>query len=109
MIVSLSGYAIYQCDRTHLTSTKSGKGGVMVAVKDSIASYRIISGIHNVEHLLIEIKPCRNSTWLLVSYYTSIPPLQLLGKYNSILLSTEVAVSAGTNFDDVIHHIIGDF
>lgn len=72
----------------------------MVAFKDSIASFHLIGRIHDAEHLLIKIRPCKKRTWVLVTCY--MPPLQLVGQYNSFLLSTEAGVTASTHFDYII-------
>lgn len=48
--ISSGNYTIYRCDRSPLTSSKSIKGGILVAIKDNIASSRLISSVNHIEH-----------------------------------------------------------
>ncbi|XP_046684917.1 uncharacterized protein LOC124370675 [Homalodisca vitripennis] len=98
-------FSIYRCDRSPLSSSKSGKGGVMVAIRDAINSTQLYSEINDIEHLLIELKPCKYTSWLLVACY--IPPQQPPSRYNSLLQSIEALMSTGRRFDEVV--VVGDF
>lgn len=100
-----SDYTVFRCDRSILTSAKSSKGGVMVAVRDSIVSSRLFSSIDDIECLLLKLQPCKGTSWLLVACY--IPPQEHVSKYNSLLSSVEELISSGSKFDEIL--IVGDF
>ncbi|XP_046687205.1 uncharacterized protein LOC124372845 [Homalodisca vitripennis] len=76
----------------------------MVAIKNNIASTRLVSGVSNIEHLLVKIEPFKGISWLLAACY--IPPQQHVSSYNSLLSSIE-EVSTEHKFHEII--VIGDF
>lgn len=52
----LDNYTIFRCDRSiHITSTRTRRGGVLIAVKNSLRSSKVVVTSRNVEQLFVVI------------------------------------------------------
>lgn len=72
--LGLSGYNIYRCDRSRLTSTAERGGGILVAVSSSIVSSSIAPIRNNIEQLLVRVSGREGSHIIGAMYLPPVSP-----------------------------------
>lgn len=97
-------YVVHRCDRSTLTSAKSGGGGVLVAVHNSILNCEVPCPNYNIEFVALKLSWTVKSLYLYVAY---IPPHSGTEIY-SLHCENIHHFIADCNINDIIC-VLGDF
>lgn len=100
----MTDYTIFRSDRSELTSVKSGGGGVLIGVRNSIPCHRLTSSIANIECVFVS---CKISSCDLILGVVYIPPNQPLSSYSDFCTAVDEVVHTNHTTDNIV--LLGDF
>lgn len=106
-LFNLKRFSVHRTDRSYLNSTHQRFGGVLIAVRASISSDRIlVPGTDNVEMVLVRVQLRDHSLYICCLYIPSASSVQVYNEYRDALEKVLNFVDLDLN-DEMC--VLGDF